>query len=124
MIQDKLNWSTLSRVRTEHFYPLSVYRYIHPFIFLSKCTYISIISNYLSIYLFIYATLLSIFISIYIYLFIHPIYLSVGIPYTFMRPQYIYGPKSSKRYLDYFIGRIHRDYPVPLPMSSDQLVCK
>jgi len=50
-------------------------------------------------------------------------YIKSGIPYTFMRPQYIYGPKSSKRYLDYFIGRIHRDYPVPLPMSSDQLVC-
>lgn len=46
-----------------------------------------------------------------------------GLPYTFMRPQYIYGPKISKRYLDYFIARAYRNLHIPLPMSGDQLVC-
>ena len=46
-----------------------------------------------------------------------------GIPYTFIRPQYIYGPKSNKRYLDYFIGRAFRKLPIPLPLSGEQLVC-
>lgn len=46
-----------------------------------------------------------------------------GIPYTFVRPQYIYGPKSNKRYLDYFIGRAFRKLPIPIPLSGEQLVC-
>jgi nucleoside-diphosphate-sugar epimerase len=46
-----------------------------------------------------------------------------GIPYTFLRPQYIYGPKSSKRYLDFFIGRAYRKLITPLPLHGDQLVC-
>jgi nucleoside-diphosphate-sugar epimerase len=46
-----------------------------------------------------------------------------GIPYTFIRPQYIYGPKSNKRYLDYFIGRAFRKLPIPVPLSGEQLVC-
>ena len=46
-----------------------------------------------------------------------------GISYTLLRPQYIYGPKSNKRYLDYFIGRAYRKLPIPLPLSGDQLVC-
>lgn len=46
-----------------------------------------------------------------------------GIPYTFMRPQYIYGPKISKRYLDYFVGRAYRKLPIPLPLTGEQLVC-
>jgi len=46
-----------------------------------------------------------------------------GLPYTFLRPQYIYGEKSNKRYLDYFIGRAHRNLPIPLPLSGEQLVC-
>jgi len=48
---------------------------------------------------------------------------SSGIPYTFMRPQYIYGPKASKRYLDYYIARAARKLPIPLPLSGEQLVC-
>lgn len=50
-------------------------------------------------------------------------YMDCGIPYTFLRPQYIYGEKSDKRYLDYFIGRATRQLPIPLPLSADQLVC-
>jgi len=46
-----------------------------------------------------------------------------GLPYTFMRPQYIYGPAMQKRYLDYFLGRAARKLPIPLPMSGEQLVC-
>jgi nucleoside-diphosphate-sugar epimerase len=46
-----------------------------------------------------------------------------GVPYTFLRPQYLYGEKASKSYLDFFIGRIHRNFPVPVPLSGDQLVC-
>ena len=46
-----------------------------------------------------------------------------GIPYTFLRPQYIYGPKANKRYLDYFIGRAARKLPIPLPLHGEQLVC-
>ena len=46
-----------------------------------------------------------------------------GVPFTFLRPQYIYGPKSNKRYLDYFIARAHRKFPIPLPLSAEQLVC-
>ena len=45
------------------------------------------------------------------------------LPYTFLRPQYIYGPKTNKRYLDYFIGRAHRKLPIPLPLHGEQLVC-
>ena len=45
------------------------------------------------------------------------------VPFTFMRPQYIYGPTCSKRYLDYFIGRSIRGLPVPVPLHGDQLVC-
>ena len=46
-----------------------------------------------------------------------------GLPYTFMRPQYIYGPKMSKRHLDYYLGRAMRQLPIPIPMSGEQLVC-
>ena len=48
--------------------------------------------------------------------------MEAGIPYTFMRPQYIYGPKMAKRYLDFYIGRAMRNLPIPLPMSGEQLV--
>jgi nucleoside-diphosphate-sugar epimerase len=46
-----------------------------------------------------------------------------GLPYTFVRPQYIYGPKSNKRYLDFFIGRAYRKLPTPIPLHGEQLVC-
>ena len=47
-----------------------------------------------------------------------------GVPYTIIRPQYIYGPLSSpsKRYLDYFTGRVCRKLPIPLPLTGEQLV--
>jgi hypothetical protein len=50
------------------------------------------------------------------------VYNSAGVPFTHLRPQYIYGPKSNKKYLDYFLGRILRDLPVPIPGSGDQVV--
>eukprot|EP00595_Chromulina_sp_UTEXLB2642_P003157 CAMPEP_0196765942 /NCGR_PEP_ID=MMETSP1095-20130614/15663_1 /TAXON_ID=96789 ORGANISM="Chromulina nebulosa, Strain UTEXLB2642" /NCGR_SAMPLE_ID=MMETSP1095 /ASSEMBLY_ACC=CAM_ASM_000446 /LENGTH=353 /DNA_ID=CAMNT_0042125369 /DNA_START=32 /DNA_END=1089 /DNA_ORIENTATION=- len=54
---------------------------------------------------------------------VETVYEKAGIPFTFLRPQYIYGNKISKRYLDFFIGRIVRKLPVPVPLSGDQLVC-
>ena len=48
---------------------------------------------------------------------------SSKIPYTFLRPQYLYGGKCSKRYLDFFIGRASRKLPIPVPHNGDQLVC-
>jgi len=50
-------------------------------------------------------------------------YMASKLSYTFLRPQYIYGEKSNKRYLDYFIGRAYRNLPIPLPLSGEQLVC-
>lgn len=45
----------------------------------------------------------------------------LDLPYTFFRPQYIYGPLTNKRdYLDYFVHRIIRDLPVPVPNHGDQ----
>jgi len=49
--------------------------------------------------------------------------LCVGIPFTFLRPQYIYGPNANKRYLDFFIGRAARKLPIPVPLHGEQLVC-
>lgn len=45
-----------------------------------------------------------------------------GVKHTFLRPQYIYGPKSNKRYLDYFIGRACRNLPIPVPGNGEQLL--
>lgn len=47
---------------------------------------------------------------------------AAGVPYTFLRPQYIYGPNANKRYLDYFIGRCARKLPVPVPLNGEQKV--
>lgn len=47
----------------------------------------------------------------------------LGTPFTFLRPQYIYGPNANKRYLDFFIGRAARKLPIPLPLHGEQLVC-
>jgi hypothetical protein len=47
----------------------------------------------------------------------------LSIPYTFLRPQYLYGKYTSKRYLDYYLGRILRNLPIPLPFHGEQLVC-
>jgi len=46
-----------------------------------------------------------------------------GLPFTFMRPQYIYGSTCGKKYLDFFFGRAHRKLPIPLPLHGEQLVC-
>jgi UDP-glucose 4-epimerase len=45
---------------------------------------------------------------------------TAGVPFTFIRPQYIYGPRTAKRYLDYFVGRAARKLPIPLPLSGQQ----
>lgn len=45
------------------------------------------------------------------------------LPFTFLRPQYIYGTKSNKRYLDFFISRAVRGVPIPLPLDGSQQVC-
>lgn len=39
-----------------------------------------------------------------------------GLSWSAFRPQYIYGPKTNKReYIDWFLDRITRDLPFPLP---------
>ena len=47
---------------------------------------------------------------------------AASIPYTFLRPQYIYGPNAAKRYLDYFIARAARKLPTPVPLDGSQKV--
>ena len=39
-----------------------------------------------------------------------------GLCYTILRPQYIYGPRASKRYLDHFLGRAYRQLHIALPV--------
>ncbi|KAL1500200.1 hypothetical protein AB1Y20_012869 [Prymnesium parvum] len=46
----------------------------------------------------------------------------MGLPFTYFRPQYIYGPKQGKSYLAYFFDRITRGRPVLVPNGGDQLV--
>jgi nucleoside-diphosphate-sugar epimerase len=43
--------------------------------------------------------------------------------FTAIRPQYLYGEYSSKRYLDYFLDKAQAGQPIPLPKHGDQLVC-
>jgi len=44
---------------------------------------------------------------------------SLGLNWSAFRPQYIYGPKTNKRdYIDWFLDRIVRDLPVPLPVDG------
>ena len=45
-----------------------------------------------------------------------------GLPYTVFQPLYIYGPYASKDYLGYFLGRLLRNRPVPIPSPGIQLV--
>lgn len=47
---------------------------------------------------------------------------AADVPYTFLRPQYIYGPNANKRYLDYFIARAARKLPIPVPLNGEQMV--
>ena len=43
----------------------------------------------------------------------------LGINWCAFRPQYIYGPKTNKRdYIDWFLDRITRDLPFPLPSDG------
>lgn len=43
-------------------------------------------------------------------------------PSTFFRPQYLFGEKANKRYLDYFAARAYRKLPIFLPSNGDQLI--
>ena len=44
---------------------------------------------------------------------------NLGINWCAFRPQYIYGPKTNKRdYIDWFLDRITRDVPFPLPKDG------
>jgi nucleoside-diphosphate-sugar epimerase len=49
-------------------------------------------------------------------------YMDSALSFTFIRPQYLYGEKSSKSYVDYFLARMARNLPVPIPSHGDQLV--
>jgi len=46
----------------------------------------------------------------------------LGLPYSYFRPQYIYGPKQGKSYLAYFFNRLTRGEPVLVPNKGDQCV--
>jgi len=46
----------------------------------------------------------------------------LGLPYSFFRPQYIYGPAQGKSYLAFFFDRITRGRPVPVPGDGSQMV--
>ncbi|GAX28460.1 hypothetical protein FisN_4Hh349 [Fistulifera solaris] len=49
--------------------------------------------------------------------------IELNLPYVSFRPQYIYGPKANKNdYLDYFLDRLVRELPVPIPGDGSQLV--
>lgn len=45
------------------------------------------------------------------------------VQFTAIRPQYLYGEYSSKRYLDYFLDKASQGQAIPLPKHGDQLVC-
>ena len=46
-----------------------------------------------------------------------------NLPFVSFRPQYIYGPKSNKYdYIDWFLDRITRDLPLPIPGDGTQIV--
>lgn len=45
-----------------------------------------------------------------------------GLPYTVFQPLYIYGPHTAKDYMGYFLDRLMRDRPVPIPAPGIQLV--
>ena len=44
------------------------------------------------------------------------------LPYTVFQPLYIYGPYSAKDYMGYFLDRLLRNRPVPIPAPGIQLV--
>ncbi|KAF8070909.1 CSP41A [Scenedesmus sp. PABB004] len=45
-----------------------------------------------------------------------------GLPYTVFQPLYIYGPHTAKDCEQWFVDRIVRDRPVPIPVPGVQLV--
>ncbi len=47
---------------------------------------------------------------------------SEGLPYTVFQPLYIYGPHTAKDCEQWFLDRILRDRPVPIPAPGIQLV--
>ena len=47
---------------------------------------------------------------------------SEGLPYTIFQPLYIYGPHTAKDCEQWFLDRILRDRPVPIPAPGVQLV--
>jgi len=44
------------------------------------------------------------------------------LPFSYFRPQYIYGPSQGKSYLSFFFDRLSRDQPVPVPGDGSQYV--
>lgn len=46
----------------------------------------------------------------------------MGLPFSYFRPQYIYGPAQGKSYLAFFFDRLTRGQPVPVPNGGDQMV--
>ena len=46
----------------------------------------------------------------------------MGLPYSYFRPQYIYGPCQGKSYLAFFFDRLTQKRPVPVPNGGDQQV--
>lgn len=47
---------------------------------------------------------------------------SEGLPFTIFQPLYIYGPHTGKDCEQWFIDRVIRDRPVPIPAPGMQLV--
>jgi nucleoside-diphosphate-sugar epimerase len=48
---------------------------------------------------------------------------TLGLPLVSFRPQYIYGPKANKHdYIDWYMDRLVRDLPLPIPGDGTQLV--
>ncbi|GBF92611.1 chloroplast stem-loop binding protein of 41 kDa, chloroplastic [Raphidocelis subcapitata] len=45
-----------------------------------------------------------------------------GLPYTVFQPLYIYGPHTAKDCEQWFVDRVIRDRPVPIPVPGVQLV--
>ena len=43
------------------------------------------------------------------------------LPYTIFQPLYIYGPYTGKDYMPYFLDRLLRNRPVPIPAPGIQL---
>ncbi len=43
------------------------------------------------------------------------------LPYTIFQPLYIYGPYTGKDYMPFFLDRLLRNRPVPIPAPGIQL---